>query len=231
MSDTVDEILTRRLPTTARPLLGLTLLLVEDSRYASEAMRLMCLRSGARLRRAGTLRAARRHLSAYRPSLMIVDLGLPDGSGLDMISDLHQLDADLAVVATSGDSGAEEAALAAGARAFLSKPVPSLGAFQTAVLACLPPDSRPLGPREISSEAVQPDAVALHDDLAHAAELLRGPADPDTCAYIAQFLGGVARSAGDTGLADRAEALRQDPAAVAGLAALLNDRMERAAIL
>ena len=118
------------MPTASRPLLGLTILVVEDSRYASETMRLLCLRSGARIRRADCLKSARRHLQVYRPSAVIVDLGLPDGSGLDLISELNRAAPRVGILlATSGDDNAEQAAMAAGADDFLAKPITSLALF------------------------------------------------------------------------------------------------------
>ncbi|MCV6597318.1 MAG: response regulator [Mangrovicoccus sp.] len=225
MSDTIHDILQRPLATSARPLLGLTVLLVEDSRLASEAMRLFCLRSGARLRRANSLLAARRHLGAYRPSVVVVDLGLPDGSGSELIEDLSDHDPELPILAVSGDEARAQDAKDAGAGSFLAKPVPNLGAFQTAILSVLPSAIHPKGPRKLSGETVEPDATALQDDLAHAAELLAGPEDPCARAYVAQFLTDVARNAGDDALERAATTLRYRAETTPQLLAMLEARL------
>jgi len=224
MSDSAHAHPLRAKPTTQRPLLGLTILLVEDSRFASEAMRQMCLASGARLRRADSLVAARRHLAAYCPSLAIVDLGLPDGDGQDLIAEMAaDTTRRVPVLATSGDDGAAGRAHAAGAEGFLTKPVAGLGAFQAAVLALLPPEARPRGPRPVTGNTATPDPLTLREDLGHARDMLRDSADAESRRYAVDFLGGVARCAQDDDLAALATAARD---AVDGAAAL--DRLDAA---
>lgn len=197
-------------PTAARPLLGLTILAVEDSRFASDALRLMCLRSGARIRRADCLRSARRHFCVYRPSLVLVDLGLPDGSGLDLIAELNEAQPRVeAIVATSADDHLEAQALAAGADGFMPKPIASLSVFQERLLSLLPPERQPKGLRQIDDITVMPDKLAFRDDMAHIADVMEDEMDGHTLDYVAQFLGGVARHAQDHALAEAADALAQ----------------------
>lgn len=219
-----------------RPLAGLTVLVVEDSRFASEAVRLLCLRSGARIRRADCLRAAQRHLATYRPAVVIVDLGLPDGNGAELIAQLARMVPRVPVIlGTSGDPDNEGEALAAGAQGFLSKPISSLASFQETLLAHLPEHARPVGLRLLSDEIITPDSAAFRDDLAHVADVLS--ATPDTAAleYIAQFLAGVARSAQDEPLEHAARALACDQNAgrsvapdLARISGLVQDRLAAA---
>ena len=199
MSDTPTTPLAR--PTPQRPLIGLTVLAVEDSRYASEALRLMCLRSGARIRRADCLRAARRHLAAYRPSVAVVDLGLPDGRGEDLIAEIVAMQPRIPVIlGSSGADDAEGAARDAGADGFLAKPIDSLAVFQQAILGPLADPERS-APRALPADRIAPDPLALRDDLVHAAAVLapRRGAEP-ALDYAAQFLQALGRSAGDRDL-------------------------------
>lgn len=226
-------------PTSTRPLLGLTILVVEDSRFACEAMRLLCLRSGARIRRADCLASARRHLQVYRPSVIIVDLGLPDGSGLDLIEGLNRLTPRIGVIlATSGDDGTEAQAMTAGADGFLAKPVTRVASFQSMILARMPADRQPAGPRLLTEDEIRPDALAYRDDMVHAADLLGEGQDDRVLDYVAQFIGGVARSADDSQLERAAITLAETRRAgaptraeVARLAGLVQNRLsERIAI-
>ncbi|MCB2128984.1 MAG: response regulator [Rhodobacteraceae bacterium] len=215
MADPLADFLATREPTAQRPLLGLTVLLVEDSRFACEAVRLMCLRSGARIRRADCIRSARRHLQCYRPTVVIVDLGLPDGSGLDLIAEIAGARPRVpALLATSGDCAAADAALFAGANGFLAKPCESLLEFQRAVLAALPSVAGPaIGTVRAGDDHIVPDPLALRDDLQLAAGLLGDGPDAAALDYVARFLAGIARSAHDAPLQAAAEALAKDNSA------------------
>ncbi|WP_102225075.1 response regulator [Acidimangrovimonas sediminis] len=196
--------------TPERPLQGLTILLVEDSRFASEALRLMCLRSGARLRRADCLAAAWRHLRTYRPDVLIVDLGLPDGPGTGLIASLsHGPMRPHAVLAISGEATRGPAALSAGADGFIEKPLSSLAAFQSVILRHLPEGvtGAPLVP--VDDAVIEPDPIALRDDLQLAAEMLAQEPDGPTRAYLANFLGGIARTAHDPALARAVEGIEE----------------------
>ncbi len=237
--DDFDSLMATRPPTASRPLLGLTVLVVEDSHFACEALRLLCLRSGARIRRADSLRAARRHLRVYRPSVLIVDMGLPDGHGAELIEEMARATPRVEVIlATSGATDSETAALAAGADGFLAKPLESLAAFQEAVLSHLPPERQPVGPRAMPQDIVAPDPLALQDDMALVADILSNDPDQDMVSYVVQFLTGVARSARDVELETLANMVHGDQLQgrpmgtdLARLAAVVHTRMsERMAI-
>ncbi len=210
MPESLEDFLMTRPPTAERPLLGQTVLVVEDSRFACEALRMICQRSGARIRRADSLKSAARHLRTYRPGIVLIDLGLPDGSGLELIHDLATAAPRINVImAMSGDDTAGEIAIANGADAFIPKPIKSISAFQATVLAALPKDARPTGLRPVSKDEISPDRIALRDDLALAADLLAHDVDAATLHYVTSFLIGLAKVAEDPELGDIARALER----------------------
>ncbi|MDO5647941.1 response regulator [Paracoccus sp. (in: a-proteobacteria)] len=203
-----------------RPLTGLTVLVVEDSRFASEAVRLLCLRSGARIRRADCLQSARRHLGGYRPAVVIVDLGLPDGNGAELIQQITMSSPRVPVVlGMSGDPDARQWAIEAGADGFLEKPVESLAVFQQMILSALPADQTPAMLRLLPTDVIQPDTAGLRADLIHVADVLAQAQDTTEIDYIARFLAGVARSAHDPALEQAATALADGHRAGHALAA------------
>lgn len=193
----------------SRPLAGVTLLLVEDSRLCSEAFRLITLRAGARLRRADSIAAAHRHLKIYCPDVVFVDIGLPDGSGLDLIAQVADQRAERPfIVGTSGDDdGATEAAAAsAGADAFLRKPM-----AETAELVGLIERLLKLSPNlqtRLDTPPPKLDSQAMFDDLDQVEAILHEalPAmDKGRLKYCAQFIRSIAETAEDQELVELAQ--------------------------
>lgn len=187
------------------PLQGVTILAVEDSRFACEALRLMARRAGARLRRAETISAARAHLRVYRPDVVLVDLGLPDGRGEDLIKELAGSPRrPLVIMGTSGNPDGRAIALGAGADGFIDKPLENLAQLCRALRPHLPElDIHP--PPIATATLPRPDPLALHDDLAFAARQLQGNPGPEQQRYVSAFVGGVANHAHDAALAAAAD--------------------------
>lgn len=188
-------------------LLGITIMLVEDSLCASEALRLMAVASGARLRRADCLLAAQRHLAAFRPNVVIVDMGLPDGNGLDLIRDIARNATPCpALIAVSGGDVEEwgDRAKNAGADALLCKPINGISAFQDAVLSVLSDgDARRAG--HIPQPFLKPSASddVIREDISNAKELLKvamATKDNHSFAYASQFVSSIASMLNDKDL-------------------------------
>jgi len=208
MTDDIDDLFFSPIPTRERPLTGLTVLLVEDSRFASEAIRMMVRVSGARMRRADCVTSAKRHLGVYRPGLAIIDLGLPDGSGLDLISDLKRHSGGPIVLATSGSDELAPEALKCGADGFLAKPIPSLSVFQNQILSVLPANAQPQGLRVIKNDPVNPDMIALRDDLMQVKKMLSQQDREAHLGYICQFSAGIAKETMDQALSNASDLLQ-----------------------
>lgn len=220
--------------TPTRPMAGVTVLLVEDSRSSSEAVRLLCVRSGARIRRADTMQAAWRHLSVYQPSVAIVDLGLPDGSGIDLIHELVNANTRIpAILGTTADDRLAAKVMETGADGFLLKPIENLAQFQNEVLRALPSEHKKAQLRVVSDDIVGPDDAAKRDDYERVYDLLRDDKAEQNVEYIAQFLTSIACSTYDAELADAAAALADaegisaQNAVLSDVGRLLKERLDR----
>jgi DNA-binding response OmpR family regulator len=102
-------------------------LIVEDDPLLRDAFRLLLEDSGYRVLGAGTGGEALDLARRERPALMLLDLGLPDRSGMEVIRELRQTEElnGMPVVALSGRPGRDERqrCLQAGFSDYLEKPV------------------------------------------------------------------------------------------------------------
>ena len=101
------------------------ILLVEDEKLLRWALEQQLKRAGHQVDAASDLATASEHLSAHQPDVVLLDLGLPDGHGLDFYeANRERLEGSVVIVMTA--LGAVEEAVRAmklGALDFLSKPV------------------------------------------------------------------------------------------------------------
>ena len=104
-----------------------TILLVEDDFLLSHAFRLLLEDAGYRIHEAGTAHEAVEKARAATPDLVLLDLGLPDAPGLDVVRTLRLQEAtqDTPIIALTGRVGTDERneCIQAGCTSYLSKPI------------------------------------------------------------------------------------------------------------
>ncbi len=100
-------------------------LIVEDEKLLRWALEQQLKRAGHTVHVAGDLAAAADHLSKHQPEVVLLDLGLPDGHGLDFYETNRERLAESVVIVMTALGQVEEAvrAMKLGALDFLSKPV------------------------------------------------------------------------------------------------------------
>ena len=108
-----------------------TVLLVEDNETIRHAFRILLEDCGYEVLEAASGQEALDHAEAGPPSVILLDLGLPDISGLDVTRRLRAGDRtrNVPVIALTGRAleTDETACLEAGCTAYLSKPIDSAG--------------------------------------------------------------------------------------------------------
>lgn len=97
-------------------------LIVEDSQPLRESLRLILERHGFEVTLASLAADARQAVRQHHYDVAVIDVSLPDMSGLDLVKELRQSDVDCPVVVCSGLPQAEGVLAASGAERFLMKP-------------------------------------------------------------------------------------------------------------
>jgi len=101
----------------------ITVLIVEDEKEIRRFLRTALEGESLRVYDAETLQRGLLEAATRKPDLVILDLGLPDGDGIDFIRDFRQWSQTPVIVLSARSDEADKiAALDAGADDFLSKP-------------------------------------------------------------------------------------------------------------
>lgn len=102
-------------------------LVVDDHEFNQRLLERLLEREGHQVRSVDSLAAAERALAEEQPAMIVLDLNLPDGSGLELTRRLksHPGTASIPIVACTAAvmPSDEDRALAAGCDAFVAKPI------------------------------------------------------------------------------------------------------------
>ncbi len=99
-------------------------LLVDDDADAAETMAMLIASEGFTVATAGSLREARRQMSLQEPDIVLLDLMLPDGSGMELFNDAKSLpNAELVLITGHASLDTSIQAFRLGAADYLVKPM------------------------------------------------------------------------------------------------------------
>lgn len=99
-------------------------LLVDDDADAAETMAMLISSEGFTVATAGSLRDARRQISLQEPDIVLLDLMLPDGSGMELFADAKALpNTELVLITGHASLDTSIQALRLGAADYLIKPM------------------------------------------------------------------------------------------------------------
>jgi two-component system, OmpR family, KDP operon response regulator KdpE len=134
-----------------------TILLVEDEAAIRRSIASTLVADGFRVIEAATARDAAIHAKSYNPELLLIDLGLPDQDGLELIRELRTwCRAPIVILSARGREEEKVKGLDAGADDYLAKPF-GLPELQARVRAALR--------RELRSAGAGDDATIAFGDL------------------------------------------------------------------
>ena len=99
-------------------------LVVDDDAILRDSLGLLVAREGYDVRYAGNRREARQRLQESMPDVVLLDLGLPDGDGIELLRD-ESLSAQCDFIVMTGNASVESAveAMRDGSLDYLTKPV------------------------------------------------------------------------------------------------------------
>ena len=150
-------------------------LLIDDDPGVSEVVGLLLEREGYDVQRAGSVKEARTRVDAAEPDLVITDLKLPDGTGLEVIAAVRARRPRLPIIMITSYSSIESAiaALRGGAVDYVIKPFNN-DEFLRAVARALSQRRIPLAPgRPLAIEEYIREVVERFQDSHSEIELAR----------------------------------------------------------
>lgn len=100
------------------------ILIVEDDNELNRGLCTAFKNDGKNVVSASSIKAAREQIELLKPSLVLLDINLPDGSGLDLLKDIKSSDSDLPVIMLTANDTDDDIVkgLDLGADDYITKP-------------------------------------------------------------------------------------------------------------